>query len=43
MGGAFNTQDETGAACNFTFYNVDQSFQLFDTGFRCCFSADPTL
>jgi hypothetical protein len=43
MGGAFNTQDENGASCNFKFYTVDQTFQLYDVGFRCCFSADPTL
>jgi hypothetical protein len=43
MGGAFNTQAESGAANNFTFYTVDQNFQFFDTGFRCCFSADPTM
>jgi hypothetical protein len=43
MGGAFDTQDESGAACNFTFYTTDQSFQLYDLGFRCCFTADPTL
>jgi hypothetical protein len=43
MGGAFDTQDESGAECSFDFYKVDQSFQLYDLGFRCCFSADPTL
>jgi hypothetical protein len=43
MGGAFDTQDETGAECSFDFYTVDQSFQLYDLGFRCCFSQDPTL
>jgi hypothetical protein len=43
MGGAFDTQDESGATCSFSFYTVDQNFQLFDLGFRCCFSADPTL
>jgi hypothetical protein len=43
MGGAFNTQDENGATCGFTFYTIDQNFKLFDAGFRCCFSADPTL
>ena len=43
MGGAFDTTAEAGAACSFTFYNVDQSFALFDTGFRCCFSSDPTM
>ena len=43
MGGAFSTQSEAGAAQTFTFYAVDSTFQLYDTGFRCCFSADPTL
>ena len=43
MGGAFNTQAESGAAANFTFYTVDENFQFFDTGFRCCFAADPTM
>jgi hypothetical protein len=43
MGGAFNTPSEAGAACSFSFYTVDPSFQLFDLGYRCCFSADPTL
>jgi hypothetical protein len=43
MGGAFDTTSEAGAACSFTFYNVDPSFQFFDTGFRCCFSQDPTV
>lgn len=43
MGGAFNSQSEDGSTCGFTFYTVNQDFKLFDTGFRCCFSADPTL
>jgi len=43
MGGSFNAGAETGATCNFTFYTADQNFQLFDLGFRCCFSQDPTL
>ena len=43
MGGAFDTTAETGAACGFTFYNVDQTFEFYDTGFRCCFDADPTM
>jgi len=43
LGGAFDSQEENGASCQFTFYTVDQSFQFYDTGFRCCFSADPTL
>ncbi len=42
VGGAFDTQDPNGATCDFTFYTVSQSYQFFDTGFRCCFSADPT-
>jgi len=44
MGGAFNTSDPTGegAKCSFSFYNVDNTFKLFDVGFRCCFDADPT-
>ena len=33
---------EAGAACSFTFYTVDQSFQLFDLGFRCCSDAAPS-
>jgi hypothetical protein len=43
MGGAFSSSAEDGAQCGFTFYSVDQNFKFFDTGFRCCFSADPTL
>jgi Putative metal-binding motif len=43
LGGAFDSQDETGSSCQFTFYIVDQTFKFYDTGFRCCFSADPTL
>jgi hypothetical protein len=43
MGGAFDTQDVSGATCDFTFYTVSSSYQFFDTGFRCCFAADPTL
>ncbi len=43
MGGAFNTATENGATCGFSFYSVDQNFKLFDTGFRCCFSVDPTI
>jgi hypothetical protein len=42
MGGAFDQSVEGGAACSFTFYTVDQNFQLFDLGFRCCFTANPT-
>jgi hypothetical protein len=43
MGGAFNTVDPNGATCQFQFYTVDQNYKLFDVGFRCCFSSDPTL
>jgi hypothetical protein len=43
MGGAFNSSAELGSTCTFTFYSVDQDFKFFDTGFRCCFTSDPTL
>jgi hypothetical protein len=43
MGGAFTTQSEDGAQCSFSFYTVDQNFALYDVGFRCCFTSDPTL
>ena len=43
MGGAFNTSSDLGATCSFSFYSVTQTFKFFDTGFRCCFTADPTL
>jgi hypothetical protein len=43
MGGAFNTESEAGASCNFTFYTVSSTFKFFDAGFRCCFAVDPTL
>ena len=41
MGGAYNTQSEAGATCDFSFYTVDRNFKLFDVGFRCCFDQDP--
>ncbi|MBX3130590.1 MAG: hypothetical protein KF718_27980 [Polyangiaceae bacterium] len=43
MGGGFNTAAESGATCNFTFYSVDKDFKLYDAGFRCCFTSNPTL
>ncbi|EYF02010.1 MopE-related protein [Chondromyces apiculatus] len=43
MGGAYNSAAENGATCSFQFYKVDTNFKLFDTGFRCCFTSDPTL
>jgi hypothetical protein len=42
MGGSFSTIDPTGATCSFSFFSVNQSFKLYDAGFRCCFSTDPT-
>ncbi|MFO0662268.1 MAG: MopE-related protein, partial [Polyangiaceae bacterium] len=42
MGGA-NNSAEAGSTCSFNFYTVSQTFQFYDTGFRCCFDADPTL
>jgi hypothetical protein len=42
MGGAFNTEVETGATCTFDFLSVNNAFELFDTGFRCCFSSNPS-
>jgi hypothetical protein len=42
MGGSNLTASEAGAACQFSAYIVDQNFQFADTGFRCCFTADPT-
>jgi hypothetical protein len=41
MGGAYNSPDESGEQCTFTFYTVDSTFELFDQGFRCCFDANP--
>jgi len=42
VGGAFNTQTESGATCDFDFYAVQPTFKFFDTGFRCCFDVDPS-
>jgi hypothetical protein len=43
LGGAYITQVEAGATCQFDFYVVNQTFKLLDTGFRCCFDSDPRL
>jgi len=44
VGGAYNTADVNGAACNFSFYTTtNASFQLYDLGYRCCFTVDPRL
>jgi len=42
MGGAFTSAAESGATCDFSFFNVNDTFKLYDAGFRCCFDADPT-
>ncbi len=42
LGGSYPTESEDSARYDFTSYVVDQSFKLYDTGFRCCFSQDPT-
>jgi hypothetical protein len=41
MGGAYNTQAEVGASCDFSFYTVGTAHKLYDTGFRCCFTQNP--
>ncbi|MBU1238241.1 hypothetical protein KKF84_02755 [Myxococcota bacterium] len=41
MGGSFATSSEAGASCTFDFYSVEEDFQGYDTGFRCCFDTDP--
>jgi MYXO-CTERM domain-containing protein len=40
MGGGFTTS-EGGSTCGFDFYSVSSTYQLYDTGFRCCFDVDP--
>jgi hypothetical protein len=42
LGGSYPTESEDSARYDFTSYLVDQNFKLYDTGFRCCFSQDPT-
>jgi Putative metal-binding motif len=41
MGGSFMHEVEDGATCDYDFYMVGEEFQLWDTGFRCCFDTDP--
>ena len=43
VGGAFNSQSESGSTCDFSFYAVADTFKFYDTGFRCCFDEDPSL
>ena len=41
MGGA-SAADQSGSTCNFTFYTTNaNTFQLYDLGFRCCFTTNP--
>lgn len=43
MGGAFGA-DPGGSTCTFSFYSTtDTTFQLYDLGYRCCFTTDPRL
>ena len=42
LGGSYSTVEAESATCDFEFFKVEPSFKLFDTGFRCCFDADPT-
>jgi hypothetical protein len=41
MGGSYLSGVESGASCPFASLVVDEAFASRDTGFRCCFSADP--
>jgi len=41
LGGAFDSASEAGSTCTFAFYNVNETYQSLDTGFRCCFTSDP--
>jgi hypothetical protein len=43
MGGAFNTSDPGGATCTFSGNQGNSFTSGADLGFRCCFTADPTL
>jgi hypothetical protein len=43
MGGGFRTDGELGATCGFVSSTADVTTFDDDLGFRCCFSADPTL
>jgi hypothetical protein len=42
MGGAYNSDSENGASCDFTFFTVDAQYKLFDVGFRCCYDSNPS-
>ena len=43
MGGAYDHRIPAGAACTASDQKVDANYRYEDAGFRCCFSADPTL
>jgi hypothetical protein len=42
LGGSFVADSEDGAACLSDFYAVDSDYAFYDTGFRCCFSTNPS-
>jgi len=43
MGGGYVT-DPGGSTCNFTFATTtNNAYQLYDLGYRCCFTTDPRL
>jgi uncharacterized protein (TIGR03382 family) len=42
MGGSFSSLSEDASACGETGFAVDGNYRQSDTGFRCCFSSDPT-
>jgi hypothetical protein len=41
MGGAYDHRIDSGATCSYNLLRVDAAYKHQDTGFRCCFSADP--
>jgi hypothetical protein len=43
IGGSFLTDDENAGVCEVGLWVVDQDHASRETGFRCCFSSDPTL
>ncbi|MEW5855306.1 MAG: MopE-related protein [Myxococcota bacterium] len=44
LGGAsFVADSDQGGACAFSAYRSSETYSLYDVGFRCCFTTDPTL
>jgi MYXO-CTERM domain-containing protein len=43
FGGSYSTQDEQAATCSDATYVVPPDYANDETGFRCCFTVDPTL